>query len=90
MIDQLAVTDSRGHLRWWDIALAATVARLALVPDWIGVVVLALLLLRWAAIRALRHSDKQRLLSDTARLAHLENEVRALNTAVTMRNIGRN
>lgn len=63
--------------------------RLAIAPDWIGVVVLALLLVRQFVTRVLRHLNNQHLLSDTARLAHLENEVRALNTAITMKNLGR-
>lgn len=90
MIEQLAVVDARGRLRWWDIALAATVARLSLIPDWIGVSVLVMLLVREFGVRALRHLNTQHMVKDTARLAHLETEIRALNTAITLKNIGRN
>lgn len=74
---------------WWTLVLLAVAARLVCAPAWTGVAALGVVAAHSAWRNWLEHRDHQRDVGEAKRLQQLEQEVRALNQALTFKSLGK-
>jgi hypothetical protein len=76
------ITGASGRINLWTVALILVAAQ----PSWAGLSLLVLMLVRTFGLQILRQKNSSKLLTDTARLSQIENDVRAL---TNIKNLGR-